>query len=80
MHCDRVSSWNGLNLGNVQVIASAKLKGKDLCLMWRPPFCVGITYEFANLQEWSQQMGNLWNDIRHSLQLFFRDPQFRLCE
>ena len=32
MHCDRVSFLNGLDLGNVQVIASAKLKGKTFAL------------------------------------------------
>ncbi len=32
-----------LDLGDVQVIAQVKLNGKDLGILWKPPYCVEIT-------------------------------------
>lgn len=61
MHRHRVSSWNGLDLGDVQVIASAKLNGKELGTMWRSPFRVDVTGAApagANLLEVT--VVNLW--------------------
>ncbi|MCX7826687.1 MAG: glycosyl hydrolase, partial [Verrucomicrobiae bacterium] len=32
-----------LDLGDVQVIAEVKLNGRDLGILWKPPFCVDVT-------------------------------------
>jgi len=61
MHRHRVSSWNGLDLGDVQVIASAKLNSKELGTMWWSPFRVDVTgaaHAGANLLEVT--VVNLW--------------------
>ena len=51
-----------LDLGDVQVIAEVKINGKDLGILWKPPFRVDVT---AASSSWRKQIGspslvNLW--------------------
>lgn len=50
-----------LDLGRVQVIASAKLNGKNLGILWKPPFRVDVTEAIkAGDNELEVQVVNLW--------------------
>lgn len=35
--------WLQLDVGDVQVVAQVKLNGKDLGILWKPPYSAGIT-------------------------------------
>ena len=50
-----------LDLGNVQVIAQAKLNGKDLGVLWKPPFRIDVTEILkAGDNELEARVTNLW--------------------
>ncbi len=49
-----------LDLGEVQVMAEVKLNGKDLGILWKPPFCVDITEAAAAGNRLEIKVVNLW--------------------
>lgn len=50
-----------LDLGRVQVIAAAKLNGKDLGILWKPPYRVDVTDVLkAGENELEVSVTNLW--------------------
>ncbi len=50
-----------LDLGNVQVVAEVWLNGKDLGVLWKPPFCVDITGAVkTGFNDLRIQVTNLW--------------------
>jgi len=50
-----------LDLGDVQVIAEVKLNGKDLGILWKPPFVVDVTdFVKAGRNQLEVEVTNLW--------------------
>ncbi|HBO46166.1 MAG TPA: hypothetical protein DD670_20025 [Planctomycetaceae bacterium] len=50
-----------LDLGKVAVMAEVKLNGKDLGILWKPPFCVTITdVAKAGTNDLEVRVTNLW--------------------
>src|SRR5262249_20167407 len=50
-----------LDLGDVQVMASVKLNGRDMGLLWKPPFRIDVTHGLkAGENELEVSVTNLW--------------------